>query len=56
MMSTLKISKRPINIMAEQSHLTVTGNVAHEILGPTPVSSDGPTLLMQLSVIFAEFT
>ena len=46
---TLKISRRPMSINSEQSHLTLIGSVLHDITGPISVPSDGPTLLMQLS-------
>ena len=56
MMRTEKISRRPMSIMAEQAHLTSVGSEDQEVLGPTPVSSEGPTLQMQLRVILTELT
>ena len=48
---TLNISRRPMSISSEQSHLTLIGSMLHDIVGPISVPRVGPTLLMQLSDI-----
>ena len=45
---TDSISIRPISISKESSHLTASGRMVHDIVGPISSPSVGPTLLAQL--------
>ena len=54
MTRTVKISRRPMSINAESSHLTNAGRMLHDIVGPISRPSVGPTLLPQLNAMVME--
>ena len=43
--STEKISRRPMSMRSEHIHLAKSGRSSHDIVGPISVPSVGPTLL-----------
>ena len=47
------ISSRPMSISRQRSHFVAVGSTDHDSSGPTPLVSDGPTLLTQLSAMTA---
>ena len=52
--NTVKISRRPISISAERIHLTKSGKMLHDIVGPISKPKVGPTLLAQLRAMVNE--
>ena len=43
-----------MSMRRHNTHFTMTGSDAHDMLGPTAMSSDGPMLLTQLKAIAME--